>query len=743
MLLEIFFVIYNIHNFVPSITINEVTMIDQATIDRILDAAQIVDVVSEFVTLRRRGVNYIGLCPFHNEKTPSFSVSPSKGLCKCFSCGKGGNVVHFIMEHEQLSYYEALKWLARKYNIEVKERELTEEEKQASNHRECLFVVNQFASEYFQNVLYNVEEGQRIGMTYLRSRGFRDDIIKKFQLGYSTDNRDALARTAIEKGYKPEFLEKTGLCYRKDDGTLRDRFWGRVIFPVHTLSGKVVAFGGRVLNAATKNVQMKYVNSPESEIYHKSRELYGIYFAKQAMVRQDRCFLVEGYTDVISMHQSGIENVVASSGTALTSDQIRLIHRFTNNITVLYDGDGAGIKASIRGIDMLLEEGMNVKVCLLPDGDDPDSFARKHNATEYQAYINDHEVDFIRFKTDLLIEEAGKDPIKKANLITSIVKSISVIPDSITRNVYIRECSEMLRMEERVLVNAVGKLKEQADENRKKEEQRKEYRARLQAEQQATQQVAVSTPPADAEVSGALASLSGADAPIESIVPGDELPPMPEEGGVDSSYPPAPVEDNYISFIPAEGNEEELFYKQEVDLMRMLIRYGEKVMCMAEDEEGNEIPVTVAEYIAEGLHNDSLGFHIALHRRVLNECVAHIHDSGFCAERYFLSHLDPEVSKLAAEMASDRYVLSKYHSRGQKIVTDEERLYELIPRLLVDFKLNIVTAELNHILKALTTNSEVSRDSKSAYEIMQRYKQLHEVRIVLARHAGDRVVLRY
>lgn len=743
MLLEIFFVIYNIHNFAHSITINEVTMIDQATIDRILDAAQIVDVVSEFVTLRRRGVNYIGLCPFHNEKTPSFSVSPSKGLCKCFSCGKGGNVVHFIMEHEQLSYYEALKWLARKYNIEVKERELTEEEKQASNLRESLFVVNQFASEYFQNVLYNVEEGQRIGMTYLRSRGFRDDIIKKFQLGYSTDNRDALARTAIEKGYKPEFLEKTGLCYRKDDGTLRDRFWGRVIFPVHTLSGKVVAFGGRVLNAATKNVQMKYVNSPESEIYHKSRELYGIYFAKQAMVRQDRCFLVEGYTDVISMHQSGIENVVASSGTALTSDQIRLIHRFTNNITVLYDGDGAGIKASIRGIDMLLEEGMNVKVCLLPDGDDPDSFARKHNATEYQAYINDHEVDFIRFKTDLLIEEAGKDPIKKANLITSIVKSISVIPDSITRNVYIRECSEMLRMEERVLVNAVGKLKEQADENRKKEEQRKEYRARLQAEQQATQQAAVSTPPADAEVSGALASLSGADAPMESPLPGDELPPMPEEGSSEPSYPSVPVEDDYVSFIPSEGNEEELFYKQEVDLMRMLIRYGEKVMCMAEDEEGNEIPVTVAEYIAEGLHNDSLGFHIALHRRVLNECVAHIHDSGFCAERYFVSHLDPEVSKLAAEMASDRYVLSKYHSRGQKIVTDEERLYELIPRLLVDFKLNIVTAELNHILKALTTNSEVSRDSKSAYEIMQRYKQLHEVRIVLARHAGDRVVLRY
>ena len=382
------------------------------------------------------------------------------------------------MEHEQLSYYEALKWLARKYNIEVKERELTNEEKQAQSLRESLFVVNQFASEYFQDVLYNHIDGQRIGMTYLRGRGFRDDIIKKFQLGYSTDSPDALAKAAIQKGYKEEFLVKTGLCYRKDNGSLHDRFWGRVIFPVHTLSGKVVAFGGRVLSSATKNVQMKYVNSPESEIYHKSRELYGIYFAKQAIVRQDRCFLVEGYTDVISMHQSGIENGVASSGTALTSEQIRLIHRFTNNITVLYDGDGAGIKASIRGIDMLLEEGMNIKVCLLPDGDDPDSFARKHNATDYQAYINDHEVDFIRFKTNLLMEEAGKDPIKRASLISSIVKSISVIPDAIVRSVYIRECSQLLQMEEKILVEATAKLIEQARENKFKEEQRRQYRER-------------------------------------------------------------------------------------------------------------------------------------------------------------------------------------------------------------------------------------------------------------------------
>ena len=434
-------------------------MIDQATIDRILDAAQIVDVVSDFVTLRKRGVNYVGLCPFHNEKTPSFSVSPSKGVCKCFSCGKGGNAVHFIMEHEQLSYYEALKWLAKKYNIEIKERELTKEEKQSQSLRESLFLVNQFAAEYFQDVLYNNIDGQSIGMTYFRQRGFRDDIIKKFQLGYCTEAKDALARTAIQKGYKQELLLKTGLCYMKDDGkTIRDRFWGRVIFPVHNITGKVVAFGGRVLSAATKNVQMKYVNSPESEIYHKSKELYGIYFAKQSIIRQDRCFLVEGYTDVISMHQSGIENVVASSGTALTSDQIRLIHRFTNNITVLYDGDGAGIKASIRGIDMLLEEGMNIKVCLLPDGEDPDSFARKHNATEYQAYINNNEVDFIRFKTNLLMEEAGKDPIKRAELISSIVKSISVIPDSIVRSVYIRECSQLQKIDEKVLDDDTAKL---------------------------------------------------------------------------------------------------------------------------------------------------------------------------------------------------------------------------------------------------------------------------------------------
>lgn len=714
-------------------------MIDQATIDRIMDAAQIVDVVSEFVTLRRRGVNYVGLCPFHNEKTPSFSVSPSKGLCKCFSCGKGGNVVHFIMEHEQLNYYEALKWLARKYNIEVKERELSEEEKQAHSLRESLFVVNQFANQYFQEVLYHQLEGQRIGMTYLRGRGFRDDIIKKFQLGYSTDNRDALARTALQKGYQEDYLVKTGLCYRKEDGTLRDRFWGRVIFPVHTLSGKVVAFGGRVLNAATKNVQMKYVNSPESEIYHKSRELYGIYFAKQAIVRQDRCFLVEGYTDVISMHQSGIENVVASSGTALTPEQIRMIHRFTNNVTVLYDGDGAGIKASIRGIDMLLEEGMNVKVCLLPDGDDPDSFARKHNATDYQAYINEHEVDFIRFKSQLLIEEAGKDPIKRAALISSIVKSISVIPDAIVRSVYIRECSQSLQMEEKVLMEATSRLIEQARENRYKEMQRRQNQESRRTTQAASTLVPDLPTPSAPPTSGI---------PAVPPLPEAPVPPMPDEvltpDVPSAAFPPSPAvpaEADYSSFIPQEGNEEKVFYAKEEELVRMIIRYGEKMVCYIETGEGEQMPLTVIQFISEGLKEDDLQFHNVLHRHILKEAECHVSDPNFVAERYFVNHPDPTVSTMAAELVSDRYQLSKYHSKAQKIVSDEERLYELVPRLLIDFKMAIVDEELKHILQALN-NPSVANDPQRCMDMMQRYKDLHDTQRLMAQRAGDRVVLK-
>lgn len=668
------------------------TMIDQATIDRILDAAQIVEVVSDFVTLRKRGVNYVGLCPFHNEKTPSFSVSPSKGLCKCFSCGKGGNAVHFIMEHEQMSYPEALRYLAKKYNIEIKERELTNEEKEVQSNRESMFIVNNFARDYFQNILKNHVDGRSIGLAYFRQRGFRDDIIDKFQLGFSTEGRDALAQEALRKGFKQEFLVKTGLCYETDDHKLRDRFWGRVMFPVHTLSGKVVAFGGRVLSTENKKLA-KYVNSPESEIYHKSNELYGIYFAKQAIVKQDRCFLVEGYTDVISMHQSGVENVVASSGTSLTPGQIRLIHRFTNNITVLYDGDMAGIKASIRGIDMLLEEGMNIKVCLLPDGDDPDSFARKHNATEFQNFIQEHETDFIRFKAQLLMEDAGKDPMKRAKLINDIVRSIAVIPEAIVRDVYIKECGQLLRIEDKLLVSEVAKRRE------------------LQAEK--------------------------GNKPIAS-----NNAPTPQPGEMPPPFPPEEMEaDTYQSFIPQEGKEGQEFYKYERLIIQMIVRYGEKVMCNLTDEEGNEVPVTVVEYVINDLKEDELAFHNPLHRRILSEASEHIHDQEFASERFFVAHPDPKISTIATELASDRYQLSKYHSKTQKLVTDEERLYEMVPMLMINFKNAIVAEELKHIMYALQDPS-IANDNAQCDAVMQRYKEMKEIQNLMAKRLGDRVVLR-
>lgn len=436
-----------------------------------MDAANIVDVVSEFVTLRKAGVNYKGLCPFHNEKTPSFVVSPSKGYCHCFSCGKGGNAVGFIMEHEQMTYPEALRWLAKKYNIEIHERELTDEEKREESERESLFIVNDWALRYFQDNLFKTERGQAIGLQYFRSRGFRDDTINRFQLGYALPERDALAKTALAKGFKEEYLIATGLCYRREDGRLQDRYAGRVIFPVHTVTGRVVAFGGRILENNKKLA--KYVNSPESLIYHKSNELYGIYQAKHAITKQDRCYLVEGYIDVTSMNQSGVENVVASSGTSLTTGQIRLIHRFTNNITVLYDGDAAGIHASIRGIDMLLVEGMNVKVLLLPDGDDPDSFAQKHTAQEFRDYIEQHQTDFIEFKTNLLLRGVT-DPVKRSEAISSIVKSVSVIQDQITRATYLTECAHRLGMNESTLINTANQFIRGEIEEKRKEQRREE-----------------------------------------------------------------------------------------------------------------------------------------------------------------------------------------------------------------------------------------------------------------------------
>jgi len=692
-------------------------MIDQATIDRIMDAAQIVDVVSEFVTLRRRGVNYVGLCPFHNEKTPSFSVSPSKGVCKCFSCGKGGNVVHFIMEHEQLNYYEALKWLAKKYGIEVKERELSDEEKQAQSIRESLFLINDFANSYFQDILHNHPDGQAIGMSYFRQRGFRDDIIRKFQLGFSTESRDALYQEAKKKGFNTDYLVKTGLCYTRDDGQLRDRFWGRVMFPVHTLSGKVVAFGGRVLK--TDGKVAKYVNSPESEIYHKSRELYGIYFAKQAIVKQDKCFLVEGYTDVISMHQAGVENVVASSGTSLTSGQIRMIHRFTNNITVLYDGDMAGIKASIRGIDMLLEEGMNIKVMLLPDGDDPDSFARKHNATEFQEYITAHEVNFIRFKTNLLMADAGDDPYKRATLITDIVKSISVIPEAIVRSEYIKECSQMLHIEERILVSEVAKLR--------KEKEEAQAKSAAQRENAKTSQTATTAGTASSPLEGANDVVTEHPATTRN----QDTPPPPI-GIDDASTAPQVAPTAFASHTPIQSP----LYAKELLIIQQLIRHGEKVMYIDED---NKKEVTVAEYVASDLGIDELAFTTPLFNEILQELLQHLCQTDFTAEHHFIAHANPALSRLAVDLIEEKYQLSKYHSKTQTILSDADRLTDIIPHLMTDYKHSLIEIELKETLNQLR-QPDVMADPDKCVETMVRYKELMEIKQQMAKHLGDRVI---
>ena len=683
-------------------------MIDRATIDKILDAAQITDVVSEFVTLKKKGVNYVGLCPFHDDKTPSFYVSPAKGLCKCFACGKGGNAVHFIMEHEQMTYYEALKWLAKKYQIEVKERELTSEEKEAQSLRESLFVVNEFACNYFQQILNHHIDGKSIGMTYFRQRGIRDDIVKKFHLGYSTSAKDALAQEALRKGYKKEFLLKTGLCYEKEDGSIRDRFWGRVIFPWFNISGKVLGFGGRVLDSRTKGIAQKYVNSPESEIYSKRKELYGIYQAKSAIVKHDNVYMVEGYTDVIAMHQCGLENVVANSGTALSEEQIRLLHRFTSNITLLYDGDEAGIKASIRGIDMLLAEGMNIKVLLLPDGDDPDSFSRKHNATEFQQYIADHEENFIRFKTNLLLKDTKNDPIKRAGLISDMARSIGLIPNEIIRYACLKECASILNVDEQIIQNEIKKIVKQREEGyieqRRKEKEEAEKAKILNPIQPSTENI-----------------------PDDNLIP----PPFPPEEVLEEPIPE--------SFLPQNGWEKLPFYDKELQLIKMLIRYAEKIVCYIEGEKGEDIPITVTEYISVDLEQDNLQFHNPLHRKLLHEAETHLHDKDFCSERYFLAHPDPAISRIAADMISDRHRLSK--SNEQAITKDEERLHELIPHLLIDFKLAILEEDMKQTIQQLSL-PEIAQDIQRTMEVMTHYKKLTETLKEMAKRAGDRVILK-
>lgn len=451
-------------------------MIDRQTIERIKDAANIVEVVSEFVTLRKSGANYKGLCPFHDEKTPSFMVSPSRGTCHCFGCGKGGNAVSFIMEHEQMTYPEALRWLANKYHIEIQERELSDAEKREQSERESMFIVNEWAAQYFADILRNNDDGIAVGLQYFRSRGFRDDTIRKFQLGFDLPDRQAFARAALSKGYKEEFLLKTGICYKTDRGDLIDRYAGRVIFPWIGISGKVVGFGGRLLDSRTKGVNQKYVNSPDSDIYHKDRELYGLYQAKKAIAKEDRVFMVEGYTDVISMHQCGIENVVANSGTALSTHQIHILHRFTSNITLLYDGDAAGIHAAMRGTDMLLSEGMNLKVMLLPDGDDPDSFARKHTAADFRKYIEEHQTDFIQFKTGLLLNNE-RDPLKRSEAINSIVQSIALVQNPVLRDTYIHDCAVRIGLNEMTLINTLNAFIRSGRNEMQTAEQRRQQQA--------------------------------------------------------------------------------------------------------------------------------------------------------------------------------------------------------------------------------------------------------------------------
>ena len=683
-------------------------MIDHSTIERIIDAAQIVDVVSEFVTLKKKGVNYVGLCPFHDDKTPSFYVSPAKGLCKCFACGKGGNAVHFIMEHEQMSYPEALRWLANKYHIEIQERELTTEEKEAQNIRESLYVVNSFARDYFQNILYNHIDGKSIGMAYFRQRGIRDDIVKKFQLGYCTQSRDAFAQEALKKGYKKEYLIKTGLCYEKEeDGSLRDRFWGRVIFPWFNVSGKILGFGGRVLDSRTKGVSQKYVNSPESEIYSKRKELYGIYQAKSAIVKKDCVYMVEGYTDVIAMHQCGLENVVANSGTALSEEQIRLLHRFTSNITLLYDGDEAGIKASIRGIDMLLAEGMNIKVLLLPDGEDPDSFARKHNASEFQQYIAEHEENFIRFKTNLLLKDAQSDPIKRASLISDMALSIGLIPNEVIRYACLRECAAILNVDERIIKNEIDKTvkqrKDQFIEQRRKEKE-------------------------ETEKLNALKSVPEQDpTPIDGLIP----PPFPPE-----IMQEEPIYENYI---PSTGWNNMPFYRKEIELVKLLVKYGDRTVCYIEDEDGNTIPVSVTEYISIDLKQDELQFKNPMHRRILTEAEMHVHEDSFSAERHFLTHPDAQITRLAADLINEKYQLSK--SNEEALIKDDDRLHELVPHLLIDFKLAILEEDMKQTVQKLN-QPEVAGNMELCMKIMEHYKNLTETLKELAKKAGDRVVMK-
>ena len=615
-------------------------MIDRPTIDRIMDATKIEEVVSEFVTLKKRGVNYIGLCPFHNDSHPSFSVSPTRGICHCFTCGKGGNAINFLMELEQMTYPDALRWLAKKYHIEIKERELSSEEKQRESERESMFIVNEWAAKYFQNILQNDVDGRAIGMQYFRSRGFRDDIIKKFQLGFSLNQRMALADAAVKEGYNPKYLAATGVLIAsdKEPGQYFDRFSGRAIFPWFSVSGKVVAFGGRVLDSRTKGVNQKYVNSPDSEIYHKERELYGLYQAKKAIAKEDCVFMVEGYTDVISMHQCGIENVVANSGTALSVHQIRLLHRFTNNIVLLYDGDAAGVHAALRGTNMLLEEEMNVKVLFLPDGNDPDSFARNHTAEQFRQYIADNQTDFIQFKTDIMLKGVT-DPVKRSEAINSIVESISKIKNQITRASYITDCSHRLGVNEAVIINALNGFIRNGMSEQVKEERR-------------------------------AAGLR------------DQNIAMPQQRPVQSAITP-------------------LDKLREVEdlLIKIVIHHGDEKI-IVEDSEGNKVELPAAQYIYLDMQGDDFKFHNPIYNQIMDEAMEHIEEEDFKCDTYFGSHSNPEISKLAGLPTGEQEITTA----SLQMKMNEEKLRQQILKDLLCFRTHYISQRIVEVQQEFRQN---------------------------------------
>jgi len=648
-------------------------MIDQATIERIVDAAHISDVVSEFVTLKKRGVNQLGLCPFHNEKTPSFTVSPAKGIFKCFGCGKGGNSVNFIMELEQLSYPDALRWLAKKFHIEIEEKEESLEEKALKDERESMMIASAFAQKYFSRFLLNENEGRTIGLSYLRERGIRDDIITKFELGYCPDGKDLFTQAATREGYKMEFLEKTGLTIKRDDW-VRDRFGGRVIFPVHNVAGRVIAFGGRTLTNDKKVA--KYLNSPESDIYHKGRTLYGIYQAKRDITRLDKCYLVEGYTDVLSFHQAGIENVVASSGTSLTIDQIRLIRRFSPNITIVYDGDDAGIKASLRGIDMVLEEGINVKVLPLPRGEDPDSFARSMSASELAEYIKKNETDFIKFKTQLLMESVENDPVSKARLINEIVHSISVIPDTITRTIYIKECSRLMDVQEAVLYSEIRKIQnKQSEDHTRKELQ--------EIQVQASKPVVSST------------------------------------------------EKKIVN--PFETEEREI-------LRILLKYFHQEVFEIEDETTHETHTYTVGVYVLSELQNDGLISVNERVRDILLAMEENIDNKDFDPIKYFTQHPNNEISQYASNLLAEKYIESKRWSKGGAFIeTESELLHELVPILIKEYKIKNVKLMQKNIWLQIDEAFK-KRDDEKVAELQTQYQKLNEVVAALSKMHGFRAI---